>query len=128
MCAGDFAYLPKMQFLNLGGVLIVLWLTLRNNWGLGGIWWCLVFYFGFRVFFHSCYIAVHWKTHVSVKVQSLRLPNKYASQLHNRTAHFWIWGLVYKLLTTQNFPITDTDTNWRITCVGAWRWVAIINS
>ncbi|KAG0556011.1 hypothetical protein KC19_11G019500 [Ceratodon purpureus] len=64
IAAGDFAYLPKMQFLNLGGVLLALWLTLRNNWGLGGIWWCLVFYFGFRVFFHSCYIAFNWKTHV----------------------------------------------------------------
>lgn len=65
MCAGDFAYLPKMQFLNLGGVLLCLWITFQNNLGLGGIWWCLVFYFGFRVFFHSCYIANHWRTHVS---------------------------------------------------------------
>lgn len=64
MCAGDFAYLPKMQFLNLGGVLLCLWITFQNNLGLGGIWWCLVFYFGFRVFFHSCYIANHWRTHV----------------------------------------------------------------
>lgn len=65
LLAGDFAYLPKMQLMNLGGVLLALWLTFRNNWGLGGIWWCLVFYFGFRAVYHSLYISFHWKTHVS---------------------------------------------------------------
>lgn len=64
IATGDVAYLPKMQLLNLVGVLFALWLTFQNNLGLGGVWWCLVVYFGFRVFFHSCYIAVHWNTHV----------------------------------------------------------------
>lgn len=77
LLAGDFAYLPKMQFLNLGLVLLALGLTLRQKWGLGGIWWCLVLYFGFRLVYHTFYIGCHWKTHVrflySSRLTSMKL-------------------------------------------------------
>jgi hypothetical protein len=61
----DFAYLPHMQLLNLGGIIIALGLTFKNGGGLGGIWWCLVLYFGTRLVYHSFYIGTHWNSHVS---------------------------------------------------------------
>ncbi|KAH8969627.1 hypothetical protein BDL97_02G043200 [Sphagnum fallax] len=64
IASNDFAYLPHMQLLNLGGILIALGLTCKNGGGLGGIWWCLVLYFGTRLVYHSFYIGTHWNSHV----------------------------------------------------------------
>ena len=62
--AGDFGYLPGVQFLNLGVVTVLAAVLERGGWGLGGIWWSLVVFFGIRTAAHVRHVATHWDDHV----------------------------------------------------------------
>lgn len=64
-CAGDYGYMPRMQFLNMLAVGAALRVAWAAGWGLPGVWHCLTLFFLMRIAYHAVHIANNRKTHVS---------------------------------------------------------------
>lgn len=62
--AGDFGYLPSVQFFNLISVSFALFAVQYWKMGLKGVWWTLVLFFATRCAAHVLHIALSWHENV----------------------------------------------------------------
>lgn len=64
LSAGDYGYMPRMQFFNMLGVAAALRVSWSAGWGLPGVWHCLTLFFVLRILYHAAHIFNNRKTHV----------------------------------------------------------------